>query len=86
MGGTDWLKRELLLYDKIGMTHLEYSVLGLREYGKSLRAGTYEHLQDVGVIYEMDVPERNEDPDVVQCLKYASEAQERFEYEIPRIQ
>ncbi|MFA6063378.1 MAG: hypothetical protein WC736_12395 [Gallionella sp.] len=85
MGGVDWLKREILLYDKIGLIHLELckSMLRTDSSVKALRADTYEYLQSVGVVYEPEIPINSKHSDVQACLKHASEARERFEYEHP---
>jgi hypothetical protein len=85
MGGTEWLKRELLLYDKIGLIYLEPCKAQLRMYSdvKAGRADTYEYLQDQGVLYEADIPVTSTNSDVLSYLRYAEEANERFEHEHP---
>jgi len=82
MGGTDWLERELLLYDKVGLMSLEQCKAFLRTESavKRQRADEYEYLQNADVVYEIEIPDDSPVADVRQCLSLASEAQERFEY------
>jgi len=79
MGGTDWLKRELLMHDKIGLINLSFCMSELRHAGKFIRADTYEYLQDANVIYEAFVPELTINSEVELILKEAKEACSKFE-------
>lgn len=76
MGGTDWIKRELLLHDKIGLLNLGQCIGQLHMHGtqvKSQRAETYEFLQQQGVIYEAQVPGNSQDKEVVAHLAAAED-------------
>lgn len=85
MGGTDWLKKELLLHGKIGMYGLDGAKTMLRSYSsvKAHRADVYEYLQDRGVVFEPSLPSNDASDDVGLWLKQASLARDAFEYEHP---
>ncbi|MEZ0604918.1 hypothetical protein ACAX43_22545 [Paraburkholderia sp. IW21] len=86
MGGTDWLKQYLMLYDKIGLLTLEAAKHMLRGYSsvKAERADTYEALQEIGVVFEPDNTFDSERyPGISEHLKQADDAQKRFDYEHP---
>ena len=85
MGGTDWVKRELLFHDKIGLLYLGGCIGQLHMYGtrvKSERAETYEFLEQQGVIYEAQVPEDSDHAEVAAYLTAAKDQSSLAEQQI----
>ncbi|CAG2154685.1 hypothetical protein [Cupriavidus numazuensis] len=85
MGTTDWLKRDLLLYDKIGLLSLGGAKLMLRSHNdrSARRADTYEWLEEQGVLFEAPYDYDIAHPEVRSLIELADDSNKKFEYEHP---
>jgi hypothetical protein len=77
MGETDWLKRELLLYDKVGLIHLSTAIKKLYDSNNidAISASTYEYLQDNNAIYEPTLPILSNNINVIENLKKSKQSE-----------
>lgn len=82
MTGNDWLKKEILFYDKVSLVHLNQAIYELRHgrQQRPTRAAELEYLVDEGIIIEARLPsETSTDEKILSAYSDATRSDDRID-------
>lgn len=76
-GNFKWLKKEIIMHDKIGFMNLEDALSCFKLFDKSLYTDL-TYLINENVVYEAEIPSFNSNPGVAKYIKQANKELEKF--------